>query len=143
MKKRGKALLQVVDSKGGVQQITIRNCLIAPQFPYKLLAVQAFTNKRHVVVMEEEEMRITNPMNEVVLIARRDQESKLFFLKSVGQPEDGRGKLLLAQSYAGPERPKQSVLWRLHLKHGHRNFADLSRLYGVPLPKEPSRVLRV
>lgn len=34
-------------------------------------------------------------------------------------------------------KPKNATLWKLHLRHGHRNFADLSRQYGMPVPKEP------
>ena len=104
------------------------DCLISPRFPFKLLAVQAFTNKKH-VVMKEEEMQITHPGNDIVLVGKRDPASKLFFLKTA------RELISLAQVYSG--KPKQDTLWKLHLKHGHRNFTDVCRQYGLPAPKEP------
>jgi len=134
--KRGKAIIHVVDSRGEIQRVTIRECLISSRFPYKLLAVQAFTNKKHIVLMKENEMVISNSLNDVVLVAQRDAESKLFFLRTAAsKPRECRSIALVAQSYAGPEKPKESLLWKLHLKHGHRNFADLCRQYSIPAPK--------
>src|SRR3954467_14666287 len=41
---------------------------------------------------------------------------------------------LLAKSCPGAASA-QDTLWKLHLRHGHRNFADLARQYGLTLPK--------
>ena len=37
----------------------------------------------------------------------------------------------MAKSYGAGD----DLLWKLHLRHGHRNFADLARQYKLPLPK--------
>ena len=39
---------------------------------------------------------------------------------------------MIARSYGADT----DVLWQLHLRHGHRNFADLARQYRVPMPKQ-------
>ena len=41
---------------------------------------------------------------------------------------------LLARSY-GDGKSDSDLLWKMHLRHGHRNFADVARQYGLPIPK--------
>jgi hypothetical protein len=41
----GTAKIQALDAQGRVQQLSLSNCLISPQFPYKLLSLQTFTKK--------------------------------------------------------------------------------------------------
>ena len=95
-------------------------CLISPLFPFKLLSLQAFTKRGHVVTLEQEHARISNTVNDVVLLGVRDPISKLFLLQEVPstatlkevpenqlqQPENQ----LLAKSYGGSE---SELLWKL------------------------------
>jgi hypothetical protein len=43
--------------------------------------------------------------------------------------------ILLAKSYSAFDSKPQDLLWKLHLRHGHRNFVDVARQYNLPLPK--------
>ena len=43
-----------------------------------------------------------------------------------------RQNALIARSYGSDT----DMLWKLHLRHGHRNFADIARQYGLPIPKQ-------
>ena len=52
VKRIGTATIQALDDKGRVQKLSISNCLISPLFPYKLLSLQAFTKKGHVVLID-------------------------------------------------------------------------------------------
>ena len=72
------------------------------------------------------------------LIAHLDPYSKLYFLL---QPNPEKGVnltaysdrvMLMARSYAAAGG---DLLWKLHLRHGHKNFADVCRQYGMPVPK--------
>lgn len=74
-------------------------------------------------------MRITNKVNDVVLIAPRDPSTKLYLLR---ESQPATPNLLLAKSYPGTKT--QDTLMKLHLRHGHRNFADVARQYNIPLP---------
>jgi len=40
----------------------------------------------------------------------------------------------LAKSYTNFSGKAQDILWKLHLRHGHKNFADIARQYDLPLP---------
>ena len=42
---------------------------------------------------------------------------------------------LLAKSYQAGKGSDLDTLWKLHLRHGHRNFADLARQYKRCLNK--------
>src|SRR6185312_10686534 len=104
------------------------SCLISPQFPFKLLSLHTFTAKGHLVTTDDKMMRITNNQNDVVLLAPRDPATKLYLLQEAAEVS------LLAKTYPGAAN-NQDMLWKLHLRHGHRNFADVARQYGIPLPK--------
>ena len=43
---------------------------------------------------------------------------------------------MLAKSYQVVKGTDMDLLWKLHLRHGHRNFADLARQYSIPVPKQ-------
>ena len=42
--------------------------------------------------------------------------------------------VFLAKSYARFDAKPVDLLWKLHLRHGHRNFVDIARQYNLPLP---------
>src|SRR6185437_13595090 len=42
----------------------------------------------------------------------------------------------LARSYGEPKGSNIDLLWKLHLRHGHRNFTDIGRQYNIPVPKQ-------
>ena len=46
--------------------------------------------------------------------------------------EQRQAKQLLARSYTSAEASNE--LWKLHLRHGHTNFSDLCRQYGIQPP---------
>lgn len=121
----GTAVIETTDEQGRAVELRMRDTLISPKFPYKLLALQAFTAKGYSVVIGAKEVRIEQPNNKSVFIGTQDLNTKLFFLRPPPSP------LLLARSYTDDT----DVLWRLHLRHGHRNFADVARQYNLKLPK--------
>jgi hypothetical protein len=129
----GTANVQAVDEQGRVQQLSLGNCLISDKFPYKLLSLQAFTKKGHVVTIDKDTVRISNMKNDVVLLGQRDPTSQLFLLKEASTSQEHTPQALLAKSYGGG--PDSELLWKLHLRHGHRNFADVARQYNIPMPK--------
>ena len=47
----GTAVIHTLDTGGKPRVITIKGCLISDRFPYRLLAIQVFTNKGHSVSM--------------------------------------------------------------------------------------------
>ena len=47
----GTAVIRTSDSCGKPRTITIKGCLISDRFPYRLIAIQVFTNKGHSVSM--------------------------------------------------------------------------------------------
>ena len=59
----------------------------------------------------------------------RDPHTQLFFLQEYEAPASTS---LRARSESGDS----DLLWKLHLRHGHRNFDDIARQYGLPMPKE-------
>ena len=133
--KIGTAIITAMAENGQQQKITLANCLISPLFPCKLLSLASLTKKGLVVHMTNDTMKISNPINDVVLLGKRDDRSQLFLLQEAAKPSD---TALLAKSYqAGPTGTSDSnLLWKLHLRHGHRNFADLARQYKLPMPKQ-------
>ena len=136
VKQIGTAKLSVIDTSDKVNDITIANCLISSQFPYRLLALQAFTNKGYEASMKGDAIDIFKPNSGAALRAVKDQNTKLFFLDDLSPlqvvPHRAHKDVLLARSYHGPSEP--SMLWKLHLRHGHRNFSDICRQYKLPVP---------
>ena len=129
----GTAVINAIDESGRSVRLHMHNTLISERFPFKLLALQLFTTKGCEVIMGEQNMRIVNPVSDTVLIGLKDATTKLFFLQE--SPSTTSSPVaLLARSY-GSGTSDLDQLWKLHLRHGHRNFADLSRQYNLPLPK--------
>jgi hypothetical protein len=141
VKQIGTAIIPVADDSGVTQTIQVRNCLISEKFPVKLLALQSFAKRGNSVVMKDKTIHISNPSKNFVIVAHKDPGSKLFFLQEktgdsllrmgqnvVSKPE----RSLLAKSYSALGG---DTLWKLHLRHGHRNFDDICRQYGIPAPK--------
>lgn len=125
----GTAQIKALDEKGHVTNLTLSNCLISPKFPYKLLSIRAFTTRGHTVTMNKDVVRITNQLNDVVLLGIKDDISELFVLKEAPK------HMLVAKSYGTSSGSPEEQLWRMHLRHGHRNFVDVARQYNLPLPK--------
>ncbi len=136
--KLGTALIETRDEMGRAQKIAVSNCLISPKFPCKLLSLPNLTRKGLTVTMTTDKMRLSNPHNNVVLVGHRDAASQLFLLQQANtQTQQQQFKsALLAKSYQAGNGSEQDLLWKLHLRHGHRNFADLARQYGLTLPKQ-------
>src|SRR6185437_1714296 len=129
VKRIGTAIVHALDTTGKPQKITLSNCLISQLFPYKLLSLQAFTKKGHTVTMADDMVHISNKVNDVVLVGVRDPTSQLFMLRESPMPK--ADAQLLAKSYGGGD----DLLWKLHLRHGHRNFIDICKQYNLPIPK--------
>jgi transposase InsO family protein len=55
------------------------------------------------------------------------------YVFAVSPVVEQQAKQLLARSYTSAEANNE--LWRLHLRHGHVNFHDLCRQYGIPPPQ--------
>jgi hypothetical protein len=75
VQRMGVAKISALDEKGRTQQLSISDCLISPKFPCKLLSLGTFTKKGHVVTMRDDCIRISNKLNDVVLVAPRDSTS--------------------------------------------------------------------
>ena len=144
--KKGKAIISAIGGNGKANTIQVRNCLISEKFPFKLLALQAFTKRGHTVFMQGNSMSIADPAKTVIMTADKDPVSKLYFLAEEkieknsssltfqsDQPEPPHFDVFLAKSYAATG--EGDLLWKLHLRHGHRNFADVCRQYSIPVPK--------
>ena len=139
--KKGTARIPVMDKNGNSQTISVKNCLISEKFPFKLLAIQALAKKGHSVLMEGDEIFISNKANNFVIYAAKEKFSKLYFLSQkivLLTPHSAHsaqrpGKVLLAKSYDGSAGG--DLLWKLHLRHGHKNFVDICRQYSMPVPK--------
>ena len=85
--------------------------------------------------MGKHRMGILSPMNDRVLIGIKDPKTQLFFLPlGPADSAPATSHTLLARSYGG--KTDADLLWKLHLRHGHRNFADIGRQYGLTIPKE-------
>jgi hypothetical protein len=82
--KRGTAIIQVLDTKGRAREMRLTNCLISDKFPYKLLALQSFTNKGHTVLFKDKHM-IVKSGNSTSFCAKQDDTSKLYVLPCVGE----------------------------------------------------------
>jgi hypothetical protein len=136
----GTAVINTLDEKGRPLQLRMTNTLISVKFPYKLLALQQFTRKGgHVITMDQDRIRITNSSNDVVLVGMRDSQTQLFFLQQPGVVCDSapaEQSSMLARSYGGGGNSDLDLLWKLHVRHGHRNFVDVARQYNLTLPKE-------
>jgi hypothetical protein len=132
----GTAVINTVDEQGRSVQLKMRNTLISPKFPYKLLALQLFTARGMEINMNGQRMRIASPVNDHVLFGVRDSKTQLFFLPLPGPADSApaTSHTLLARSYGG--KTDADLLWKLHLRHGHLNFAALGRQYGLTVPKE-------
>jgi hypothetical protein len=130
----GTAVIDTLDEHNQIVRLHMHNTLISERFPYKLLALQLFTTKGCQVTMGGESMRIVHPKRSTVLVGSKDAKTKLFFLQeSTDAPSSSH--TLLMRSYGG-RKSDSDQLWQLHLRHGHRNFADLCRQYNVPAPKQ-------
>lgn len=130
VKRIGTALVNTLDDLGRPVQLKMRNTLISPIFPYKLLALQLLTSKGYEVVMGQDRMRISNPFNDSVFVGTKDPKTQLFFLQQCATSH-----ALLARSY-GEGNSDMAILWKLHLRHGHRNFDDIGRQYNLSVPKQ-------
>lgn len=137
---KGTAILKVVDIDGLERELRITNCLISSKFPYKLLALQQFTNKGFSVLIQKQSLFFSN--DDLKLRAQLEKRSRLFMLKTESRIPISEKQLsdissahpttqLIARSYSVSN---ESELWKLHLKHGHRNFLDLCRQYSMPVP---------
>lgn len=121
----GTAVIPTTDASGHAVELYVRDTLISHKFPFKLLALQAFTSKGCTVTIGAVEMQIKQPESTSVLLGTQDPKTRLFFLQPPPAP------LLLARSY----NDDSDTLWQLHLRHGHRNFVDIARQYNLKLPK--------
>ena len=88
VKKKGTAVVHTIDQLGNKVCLTLSNCLISPLFPYRLLSVNAFTRKGHTVTFAQDQARITNHVNNAVLIADRDPASQLLLLRRAAALSD-------------------------------------------------------
>jgi hypothetical protein len=141
--KKGTAIITVLNDVGKEETIRIRDCLISDKFPYKLLALQSFTKKGHSVLMTGDSVAISNKRNDFVISAWKDPTSRLYFLsqkeifadhaRSAHGPAVPANQLFLAKSYTGGVT--RDLLWKLHLRHGHKNFEDVCRQYNLPVPR--------
>ncbi len=110
------------------------------------LLLSTMTKKGLTATMTGDKMRISNPSNDVVLVGVRDAGSQLFLLQqaTAAAPSDMHdmhqamrfNSALLAKSYQAGDGSELDLLWKLHLRHGHRNFADLARQYKLSIPKQ-------
>ena len=125
VKRIGTALINTVDARGCPTQLQMKNTLISPTFPYKLLALQLFTARGYQVVMEQDSIRISNPASASTFVGNKDPSTQLFFLKqcvTTLQPAHA----MLARSYGDRDgKTDDALLWKLHLRHGHRNLLTL------------------
>ena len=76
----GTAFITAATQGGETQTLHVAGGLISTRFPFKLLALQSFTNKGHTAVVKNDLITISNPFNSTVLLAGKDQKTKLFFL---------------------------------------------------------------
>ena len=135
----GSVAINAMDEAGVARKITIKDCLISPTFPYKLFV--AAVDKQRLsdqITMNKEKMRITSKDSPTVLVGLRDPTTQLFFLQEypeqATQSQDETS--LLARSYGADS----DLLWKLHLRHGHRN----SRIWlGSIQSRFPSSCLHV
>lgn len=136
VKKIGTAVISAKTEKGLPMEVKMTDCLISEYFPYKLLAVSKFTKKNYCFSINNDRMRISNASNDIVFIALRDAISGLFFFSLAPILPELDYNSLLAKSYMpmGKTGDNLDFLWKMHFRHGHRNFSDLSRQYNLSLP---------
>ncbi len=144
VERMGTVVIHAKDTTGALQILSIKNCLISPRFPYKLLALQAFTNKGHTISMEGSSMSISNPFNKVILIALKEKQTGLYLLQRFEQESKNNfcgtpDISLLAKAYhvGSGKTADENLLWQAHFRFGHKNFHDLSRQLGIKLPAKP------
>ena len=126
----GTAIVSALNTNGEYETLNVTDCLISERFPYKLLSMQKFAAKGLTITMTGDSMTMANPTNNISFTASKDAKSGLYFLNTAPQDKNNNKKgksLLLARSSLGAPQNggKLDVLWKLHLRHGHRNFADL------------------
>lgn len=101
----GTAIISALNEQGRAVELRMRNTLISPKFPYKLLALQLFTAKGLSIIMCNDRMRISNPVTDCVFIGMKDPKTQLFFLQEAALPSvssgAGRAHTYLARSYGG------------------------------------------
>lgn len=137
--KAGTVLINTVDDLGRPVQLKMRNTLIAPEFPLKLLALQMFTAKDFEVTLRKHDVLIKSPHTDFVFVGRKDPQSLLYFLQTAAKPApeiEQASHSFLAKTYGAPQGSTIDLLWKLHLRHGHRNFNDIARQYNIPVPKQ-------
>ena len=81
-KKMGTAKLRVFNEKGDLQTVTIADTLFSDKLPYRLLALQAFTNKGYTAFVDKNCMKISG-RGTVPLVAFKDVTTALFMLRTV------------------------------------------------------------
>ena len=145
--KKGTAVIPIVEPSGQKRVIKVKNCLISEKFPYKLLALQKFAKRGYSALIKDDTITISHCSHNFVITASRDPKSKLYFLTqgnnfhnknvvpsevihAVGAPGKAISDILLSRSYTD-----EDLLWKLHLRHGHRNFESICRQYSLPVPK--------
>ena len=99
VKKMGTAVINAVNEQGFTQRVTLSNCLISPLFPHRLLSLNCFTRKGHTITFADNQVRISNAVNQVVLLADRDEDSQLLLLRQAVVPSV---LLLTTQLYSEP-----------------------------------------
>jgi transposase InsO family protein len=146
---KGTAVIRAADENGALQTLYVNDCLISSRFPYKLLALPTFTAKGFTINMVGNALSVLDSTNKVALTGFKDIASRLYVLRLFREEteeilEKKEVNMLLAKSYGGSRiarnapiksaKPSDALLWSLHLKHGHRNFRDLCRQYGMTMP---------
>src|SRR6185437_15594572 len=63
-------------------------------------------------------------------------QTQLFFLQQPAAVSASEQSSLLARSYGSGGKSDLDLLWKLHVRHGHRNFVDVARQYNLTLPSE-------
>src|SRR5690606_12658186 len=78
-------------------------------------------------------IHISNKHNDIVLEGKRDPDSQLFVLCEAPDTTNKQA-VMLTKDNSKPAN-QTDLLWQMHLRHGHRNFYDVARQYGLSLPK--------
>src|SRR6185437_11850213 len=63
-------------------------------------------------------------------------QTQLFFLQQPADVSTSEQSSLLARSYGSGGKSDLDLLWKLHVRHGHRNFVDVARQYNLTMPSE-------
>ena len=143
---KGTAVIRAKGANGLPQVLHISECLISQKFPYKLLALQIFANKGYTVVISGDSLSVQDSSQNPILTGVREISSRLYVLRleeeEIFDAALEKGVICgMAKSYTGGhgknDGPSNALLWKLHLRHGHKNWRDLCRQYGLPLPPVP------